>query len=396
MPGRLSPSLCCCMCLSSIVFRCAHGHTGTAHLTFENGNEWNIHHDSVEWEEATCDNGASKSLEIRESSVSTDVATHTLTSPQKMKFFSFFYYEWEASNGGGIRLINENEELELGFGTTNPQFMVDDGNRMAWVTGELGDAGSASDFEKWFRVRVEIDWDSSSFTATLDRGRDSTEIVQFDGSLKGSKLPIKKLVWADISQNTWYKGSAMHMRICSVRYETTCSPGQEFDEQQNQCVDCPRGTYHSSEEDKCESCPEGEISDKGSDGIGECSPCPRGTYNTGQYCEICPSGRSSEKRSTSQDDCTTCPPGKYSHQGTACENCPAGKSSERESTSQDHCTTCPPGKYSNEGSGCLLCPEKRISYPGARGKKDCFVPPSRQASQFPERSVRMSKHRRGL
>eukprot|EP01138_Halocafeteria_seosinensis_P013879 gb/GECG01014172.1/.p1 GENE.gb/GECG01014172.1/~~gb/GECG01014172.1/.p1 ORF type:complete len:280 (+),score=30.70 gb/GECG01014172.1/:1-840(+) len=234
---RLFFALFTCMCTSSVLFRCTDGYI--RHLVFENTNEWDIHHSSVEWKNDTCDNGASKSLEIQSGTINKDVATHTLPFPHKIKSFSFFYYEWSSSNGGGIRLVNEDDELELGFGTNNPQFMVDDGSGLDWKTG------SNIDYKQWLRIKVDINWGASTFTATLIRVDDSHVIEQYGGALKGPQKPIKKLAWADLVSNEWYRDWNIYMRICSVRYEISCSSGQEFDEQQDTCANCRKGTFSS-------------------------------------------------------------------------------------------------------------------------------------------------------
>ncbi|XP_044129173.1 signal peptide, CUB and EGF-like domain-containing protein 2, partial [Bufo gargarizans] len=147
----------------------------------------------------------------------------------------------------------------------------------------------------------------------------------------------------------------------------SCRAGTYYDEDKEQCVLCPHGTFQIEEgQITCEMCPDnrdhpkhagardvsecgglcppGEIS---SDGFWPCGPCPLGTYQSESgrtSCISCGGGLTTKQSGASSfHDCETrvqCSPG-HSYNATShrCIRCPVG--TYQPEFGQNHCISCP-------------------------------------------------------
>jgi hypothetical protein len=132
-----------------------------------------------------------------------------------------------------------------------------------------------------------------------------------------------------------------------VQAQNTCSPGQYYSTDFNECYRCDKGHY----------CPNGVK-----------SPCPPGTYNNlyGQVkCRNCSPGDYTEYEGSSfcfrthkgeySTDASVlpqqCPPGTYTDQPaqTQCRPCKEGYYNEYSGST--YCVKCPPGRH---------CPDKTV------------------------------------
>lgn len=129
-----------------------------------------------------------------------------------------------------------------------------------------------------------------------------------------------------------------------------------------ECVNCPIGTYHNLENNTCDKCPEGFYQDN--EGLTECLLCPNGTWtettgskNETDCKEICLPGTYS---STGLATCEACPIGSYQPlpYQTLCLSCPPLTTTWTEGTIHiEECKEqCIPGSYSETGlQPCIPC-----------------------------------------
>jgi len=70
--------------------------------------------------------------------------------------FEFYYRESSGSNGGGINLTNSDGNVEVGFGTNNPQWeLFDDRGRTRVYSGD--------GYNHWNKVRMTFDWQNDTY-----------------------------------------------------------------------------------------------------------------------------------------------------------------------------------------------------------------------------------------
>lgn len=74
-----------------------------------------------------------------------------LEGGSQIEEFSFYWLELEQSFGGGIRLLNSNNDVEIGVATDNPNWMIDAANGPRDVYGGDG-------YGRWIRSDISIDW----------------------------------------------------------------------------------------------------------------------------------------------------------------------------------------------------------------------------------------------
>ncbi|XP_062611525.1 uncharacterized protein LOC134273339 [Saccostrea cucullata] len=130
---------------------------------------------------------------------------------------------------------------------------------------------------------------------------------------------------------------------CTIRNCT--SPGQYRNPADNQCTDCPVGTFNEYKwQDSCTQCPQGYTTRaRGMTSRDNCTrDCPSGQFETQGVCQVCLQGTYRDK--TEGFDCKPCPSG-YTTQGTG-------------ATSRTDCsiTNCKVGEFFNDQlQRCELC-----------------------------------------
>ena len=167
-----------------------------------------------------------------------------------------------------------------------------------------------------------------------------------------------------------------------------CKEGFVETEDEN-CQECPAGTYESPSADECISCPDFMFSPAGSSDISDCicikgyfgelcRPCAPGTYKDflgSDNCLQCPEGSISVVASTAPSDCQCRRGYAPSSDGSACETCAAGTYKAR--TGNVPCTGCSPGTHTNGltgqylGSACIACPANSISPAASATSAEC-------------------------
>eukprot|EP01138_Halocafeteria_seosinensis_P009059 gb/GECG01009259.1/.p1 GENE.gb/GECG01009259.1/~~gb/GECG01009259.1/.p1 ORF type:complete len:1219 (+),score=131.50 gb/GECG01009259.1/:1-3657(+) len=259
----------------------------TVHFPFTHcdRNGWRFHDKDIYFSFVTCEGDDSRAIAIWTKSTNRiDVASHTLGSPQKIQYFSYNYLELKHNEGGGIRLLNGDKQVEMGVGTSEGGIDLHDKEGFRRVHRGLNDTEGPIDITNQVKVQVAFDWDSS--TVHVSWAGSYTEMLfhTVNGSLIHGK-PIHRIVWSKYHSNRelpeetqsqykeWGVGeSLMHMGICGLQYVTSnCSAGSYFSREKFTCVECPPGTY-SEDGNSCHSCPKDQISKPGSKAISNCFP----------------------------------------------------------------------------------------------------------------------------
>lgn len=83
------------------------------------------------------------------------IATADFDSGRRIREFSYYWYESSASWGGGVRLLNDAGDVEIGTTSDNPQWVVDDGDGLTQVD-------SGTEYQRWIRVSLRFDWSSGT------------------------------------------------------------------------------------------------------------------------------------------------------------------------------------------------------------------------------------------
>ncbi|XP_061175426.1 uncharacterized protein LOC133184388 [Saccostrea echinata] len=147
---------------------------------------------------------------------------------------------------------------------------------------------------------------------------------------------------------------------CTIKNCT--SPGQYRNPADNQCTDCPVGTYNDYKwQDSCTNCPQGYTTKtRGMTSRENCTrDCPSGQYELQGVCQVCQQGTYRDK--TEGFECKPCPAG-YTTQGTGATsrsdcsitNCNAG---EFFNDQLQRCELCGNGTYQDQprSSSCKSC-----------------------------------------
>lgn len=135
------------------------------------------------------------------------IATADLGSGRRIGEFSYYWSESSASWGGGIRLLNDAGDVEIGTTSDNPQWVVDDAEGITQVD-------SGTEYQRWVRVSLRFDWSDGtvevgfedtesgeSYTGThpLKRG-ENVRTIQLRGftSERGWETDECHMLWDDI------------------------------------------------------------------------------------------------------------------------------------------------------------------------------------------------------
>uniref|UniRef100_A0A8C6P3F5 Signal peptide, CUB and EGF-like domain-containing protein 1 n=1 Tax=Nothobranchius furzeri TaxID=105023 RepID=A0A8C6P3F5_NOTFU len=167
----------------------------------------------------------------------------------------------------------------------------------------------------------------------------------------------------------------------------TCSTGQVF--QDGKCVGCSVGTFYSGKQEQCVQCPPGTYQDM--EGQLSCEPCPgteeqgiTGAKNVSQCGGQCPAGQFS---ADGFRPCQSCPVGSYQPEPgrVMCFPCGGGLMTKYEgSVSFRDCEAkvhCAPGHHYNSSTHrCIRCPAG--TYQSEFGQNYCIACPGNTTTDF--------------
>eukprot|EP01138_Halocafeteria_seosinensis_P009882 gb/GECG01010093.1/.p1 GENE.gb/GECG01010093.1/~~gb/GECG01010093.1/.p1 ORF type:complete len:606 (+),score=44.43 gb/GECG01010093.1/:1-1818(+) len=340
---------------------------------------WTMVDSYVQIKHDSC-NGESQSMETirNEPTSSVDVATHTLDPPARIQWLAFSYQKLsERANGGGIRLLDEGENVVLGIAMKEWRLFVDTGVEIRGF-----DTWKDVSAWEWINVRVGISWGQQTFQIEwVDSG--GGVIGEFEDEMKTEATGIATVRWSNFGETGssvgWTQDSKMHMRICALKY-FKCAPGYNLNSTSGSCSPCPEGEF-SSDGVVCRECRPGEFNDLvGSTQCFSCEPGKYSSVNSSVECIPCEPGRFGDTLRATM--CEECPAGKYSPSSgsdgtTVCYGCPEGQGSGEGSEGFDACQHCPEGQFSRGEEDCKDCPEGKTSY--SAGAHTC-VPPTPSAS----------------
>ncbi|XP_022527542.1 signal peptide, CUB and EGF-like domain-containing protein 1 isoform X2 [Astyanax mexicanus] len=196
-----------------------------------------------------------------------------------------------------------------------------------------------------------------------------------------------------------FSGTAYDVALRAARQSEraeTCSTGQVLTD--GKCVSCSVGTFYSGEQNQCVQCPPGTYQDR--DGQLSCEPCPStelqgtaGAKNVSECGVRCPAGHFS---ADGFRPCQLCPLGTFQPEvgRVLCFPCGGGlmtkhtgSTSFRECEAKVHCASghfynssthrcirCPPGTYQSEfgQNYCITCPGNTTTdFDGATNVSHC-------------------------
>lgn len=178
-------------------------------------SDWDIVGEGVHISDTSCINTRNEqSIEIQQAPTSgVDVAIHVLPYTMRFQFLRFYYYEWASSWGGGIRLLNDQNQVEMGIATDNPEFDVHDRHGFYHVHGGLRNPR----YQVWVRVDVDFDWSSRKFNATWTRMDDGSVVHAHNGGELIHGRPIRRIAFANQHTEQWSPGR-MFMRLSKLQY----------------------------------------------------------------------------------------------------------------------------------------------------------------------------------
>jgi hypothetical protein len=133
-----------------------------------------------------------------------------LSSGGRPSAVSHYWYEREASFGGGLRLVNSEGDVELGTATNNPEWLVD------------GDDGptelyAGDGYGRWVRVDIAFDWDAGTATVAFEDqqsgSRRSTEVGLAGG------VDIEALRLSGFTTEQGWRTESCHMFWDEIMFE---------------------------------------------------------------------------------------------------------------------------------------------------------------------------------
>lgn len=91
-------------------------------------------------------------------------AERSLPQEEQINCLQFYYNETSNSTGSGVRVLNGNNDVELGVATDNPEWDIDDGN------GLTANVNTSANYNAWIRVAVWFDWSASTYDISISGG----------------------------------------------------------------------------------------------------------------------------------------------------------------------------------------------------------------------------------
>lgn len=127
------------------------------------------------------------------------IASVDLGAGERVGRVGYYWKETAGSYGGGLRLFNSADRLEIGTASDNPQWVVDDADGVRTVDG-------GSDYGNWIRTEVDFDWDEGVAAvrfADTASGASYSEVHP----LKAGRDVRRVELTAFTSDNGWQSGS---------------------------------------------------------------------------------------------------------------------------------------------------------------------------------------------
>jgi hypothetical protein len=138
-------------------------------------SQWNVVASAWRRTSTTSVSGAN-SAGIDTRSRTETIATADLGSGRRISEFSYYWVESSRSWGGGIRLLNDAGEVEIGTTSDNPEWVVDGAEGITQVH-------PGTEYQRWIQVTLRFDW--SDGTAEVEfRDTESGETYTGTHSLK--------------------------------------------------------------------------------------------------------------------------------------------------------------------------------------------------------------------
>lgn len=176
--------------------------------TFEKGlNKWDVYTDSFtqsDQEYKGSYSGGASSGGLNKRILAEKVLAPNGYKPSKL---TYYYYEYQTSHGGGIRIVNSDGEYEVGTATDNPEFDVSSAE-------SIGQRDEGSGYKNWVKVEINFDWKNDEFTYTfedLNTGRTQTGTESLKHGKDLSKIRIENY------NGGWSKGSDFNMWFDNIK-----------------------------------------------------------------------------------------------------------------------------------------------------------------------------------
>lgn len=165
---------------------------------FENGVErWHVHEDA--WGQTETAYRGNYGAGIDAGGQLSALASVELEQPRAISTFRYYWLETSGSYGGGVRLFNGADEMEIGVATDNPEWVVDDAEGPQSVD-------SGTDYGRWIRTELTFDWDNSVVMVSVRDTESGTNYTGSHGLKQGYDIQRIELT-AFTSRYGWENGS---------------------------------------------------------------------------------------------------------------------------------------------------------------------------------------------
>jgi len=132
-----------------------------------------------------------------------ELATGTVASEgAQISRLEYYWWETSESTGGGTRLLNSDGDVEIGIGTGNPVWRIDD---QTGISRELGETA----YETWVQTSVEFDWENGFATVTLQDPNNEDNSYSNDHPLKSGN-DIQAIQLHGFNGSEWQSGIDMN------------------------------------------------------------------------------------------------------------------------------------------------------------------------------------------
>jgi hypothetical protein len=118
--------------------------------------------------------------------------------------FQFYWQETSNSTGGGIRLVNSDGNVEIGVGTDNPEWQIDDAASFRQIY-------NADGYNRWVRFTLIFDWAAEAYSYDFE-DLQSGSTATGSGDLKHGKDVEQIWIenqnaeqWRDASMEMWFE-----------------------------------------------------------------------------------------------------------------------------------------------------------------------------------------------
>jgi len=101
--------------------------------------------------------------------ISQPQAAYAFDTAERFSWLTVAFNETMESTGGGLRFRNSNGDYEIGFGTDNPQWIVDDADGARVVSDPN------NDYDHWVVVTIMFDWQTEEAVVAFESVSDGVE-----------------------------------------------------------------------------------------------------------------------------------------------------------------------------------------------------------------------------